>query len=202
MWLRIFIKLQVVPILPPLFFKTKVVGRRNKRFKGNVILMSNHTSTWDAVLIFCTFWTKTFYFLSAAILFNRSRRFSWFISKLGAIKVERTKTDMFAINDAIKTLEDGKNLVIFPEGVRSLDGTILKFQPGAAIIAMITGTPIIPMFIGGGYGLFKRAKLVIGEQIVLERRDQNRYPSQEEIVEATQLLRNAVIELSKKLELK
>lgn len=199
MWLRLFIKIQVVPILPTFYFKTKIVGRKNRKFKGNVILMCNHTSMWDAVLLFCTFWTKTFYFLSAAILFNRSKRFTWFISTLGGIKVERTKTDMFAINDAIETLEQGKNLMIFPEGLRSLDGTILKFQPGAAIAGLITGKPIIPAFIGGGYGLFKRAKLVIGEQIVLERRDKNRYPSQEEIVQATEFLRNTIIELSKKV---
>lgn len=199
MWLRLFIKIQMVPILPTFYFKTKIVGRKNRRFKSNVILMGNHTSMWDAVLLFCTFWTKTFYFLSAAILFNRSKFFTWFISSLGAIKVERTKTDMFAINDAIETLESGKNLMIFPEGLRSLDGTILEFQPGAAIVGLITGKPIIPVFIGGEYGLFKRAKLVIGEQIVLERRDKNRYPSQEEIVQATQLLRNTIIELSKKL---
>ena len=199
MWLRLFIKIQMVPILPTFYFKTKIVGRKNRRFKGNVILMCNHTSMWDAVLMFCTFWTKTFYFLSAALLFNRSKRFTWFISTLGAIKVERTKTDMFAINSAIETLEQGKSLMIFPEGLRSLDGTILKFQPGAAIVALITGTPIIPAFIGGNYGLFKQAKLVIGEQIVLTRRDKNKYPSQEEIVEATQLLRNTIIELSKRL---
>ncbi|MBT3320367.1 MAG: 1-acyl-sn-glycerol-3-phosphate acyltransferase [Clostridia bacterium] len=199
MWLRLFIKIQVLPFLPTFYFKTKVVGRKNKKFKGNVILMGNHTSMWDAVLLFCTFWTKTFYFLSAALLFNRSKRFTWFISTLGAIKVERTKTDMFAINSAIETLEKGRNLMIFPEGLRSLDGTILKFQPGAAIVGLITGKPIIPVFIGGGYGFFKQAKLVIGEHIVLERRDKNRYPSQEEIVEATQLLRNTIIELSKRL---
>ena len=199
MWLRFFIKIQMVPILPTFYFKTKIVGRKNRRFEGNVILMCNHTSMWDAVLLFCTFWTKTFYFLSAALLFNRSKRFTWFISTLGAIKVERTKTDMFAINSAIETLEQGKSLMIFPEGLRSLDGTILKFQPGAAIVALITGTPIIPAFIGGNYGLFKQAKLVIGEQIVLTRRDKNKYPSQEEIVEATQLLRNTIIELSKRL---
>ncbi len=199
MWLRLFIKVQVVPILPTFLFKTKIVGRKNMRFKGNVIIAANHISTWDAVLIFCTLWTKTFYFLTAAILFNRGRLFAWCIKTLGAIKVERSKTDMFAINDAIETIEQGKNLVIFPEGLRSLDRSILKFQPGAAIVGLITGKPIIPVFIGGGYGLFKRSKMVFGEHIVLSRRDKNKYPSQEEIVEATQLLRNMIIELSKKI---
>lgn len=199
MWLRLFIKLQVLPTLPFIFFKTKVVGRKNKKFKGNVILMSNHTSMWDAVLIFCTFWTKTFYFLSAAILFRYTKLFSWFIKTLGAIKIERTKTDMFAINDALEVLENGKNLVIFPEGVRSLDGKILKFRPGAAILALITDTPIIPIYIGGQYSLFHRSVIVIGEQIRLERKDKNKYPTQQEIVDATQMLRNKVIELSKKV---
>jgi len=199
MWLRLFIKLQVLPTLPFFFFKTKVVGRKNKRFKGNVILMSNHTSMWDAVLIFCTFWTKMYYFLSAAILFNRGRLFAWFIRTLGAIKIERTKTDMFAINDAIEVLNKGKNLVIFPEGLRSLNGEILKFRPGVAIIAMITDTPIIPIYIGGKYHIFKRAKIVVGEQIRLERKDKDKYPTQQEIVEATEMLRNKVVELSKRV---
>ena len=55
-----------------------------------MILMSNHTSTWDAVLIFCTFWTKTFYFLSAAILFSYSKTvFVVHKDARSAIKIER-----------------------------------------------------------------------------------------------------------------
>ncbi len=198
MILRWFIKIQVLPVLP-LFFKLKLAGRKNAKFKGRAIIMSNHISTWDAVLLFCVFWKKTLYYMTASILFSYNKLFSWFIKNLGALKVERKSTDLGAIDTAIKTLENNKNLVIFPEGLRSLDGDMLPFRPGIAIIALTSKSPIIPVYIGGKYGFFSRVKMAIGEPIDLAPLYGDKQASEQDIMDICQMLREKIIQLSEKV---
>lgn len=196
MFIRWFLKIQVVPALQ-IFFKLKLRGKKNRKYKGRAIIMCNHISTWDAVLVFVVFWTRTLYFMTASILFTYNKLFSWFIERLGAVKVERQTTDLSAFDAAIRVLESNKSLVIFPEGLRSLNGEILPFKPGVVIIALLTKTPIIPVYIGGRYSLFHRMKMAIGEPIDICANFKGNYPSQQEIVDFTRMLREKVIELSK-----
>lgn len=196
--LRWFMKIQMLP-LSPIFFKLKLAGRKNKKFKGRAIIMCNHISTWDVVLIFCVFWTKALYYMSASTLFSYNKPFSWFIANLGALKVERKSTDLIAIDEAIKILEKNKPLVIFPEGIRSLNGEILPFRPGIAIIALMTKSPIIPVYIGGKYGIFSRTKMAIGEHIDLSASYCNKEILEQDIIDICKMLRQRVIELSGKI---
>jgi 1-acyl-sn-glycerol-3-phosphate acyltransferase len=196
--LKWFIKIQVMLVLP-FYFKTRITGRKNMRFKSPVIIMCNHISTWDVVLLFCMFWTKTLYFLAASILFTYNRLFSWFIGALGAIRVKRDKTDLVAIDAAIRLLEAGRNLVIFPEGLRSLNGEILPFKPGIAIIALMTGVPIVPVYICGKYGLFSRIRMAVGEPIYLRASYGAKYPSAQELKDICTMLRGHIIALSEKV---
>lgn len=196
--LKWFIKVQVMLVLP-FYFKAKVAGRKNKRFKTPVIIMCNHISTWDVVLLFCVFWTKTLYYMAASILFSYSRLFSWFIASLGAIKVERDTTDLSAIDEAIRLLEAGRNLVIFPEGLRSLNGEILPFKPGVAIIALITGVPILPVYIGGKYGVFSRIRMAVGEPVQLRDYCSAKYPTPQQLKDLCAMLRERIVDLSKQV---
>ena len=194
-----FIKIQVMLVLP-FYFKTRITGRKNMRFKSPVIIMCNHISTWDVVLLFCMFWTKTLYFLAASILFTYNRAFAWFISALGAIRVKRDKTDLVAIDEAIRLVESGRNLVIFPEGLRSLNGDILPFKPGIAITALMTGAPIIPVYITGKYSLFGRIRMAVGEPIYLRASYGAKYPSAQELKDICTMLRGHIVALSEKVK--
>jgi 1-acyl-sn-glycerol-3-phosphate acyltransferase len=49
-------------------------------------------------------------------------------------------------------------LVLFPEGERSIDGTVKKFKKGAPILAQHLGVPIVPVAIKGVYELWPRAR--------------------------------------------
>ena len=55
-------------------------------------------------------------------------------------------------------LTHGKILVLFPEGERSIDGTVKKFKKGAPILAQHLGVPIVPVAIKGVYELWPRGR--------------------------------------------
>ena len=68
---------------------------------------------------------------------------------LAAIPIERTKVNRRSAELAAELLEEGWNLVIFPEGGRSPDGWAQTFRGGAAYLAARTGCPVVPIHIDG-----------------------------------------------------
>ena len=68
---------------------------------------------------------------------------------LAAIPIERTKVNRRSAQLAAELLEEGWNLVIFPEGGRSPDGWAQTFRGGAAYLAARTGCPVVPVHIDG-----------------------------------------------------
>ena len=55
-------------------------------------------------------------------------------------------------------LDDGWSLILFPEGTRSKDGWMGEFRPGAALIAMMKGVPVVPVALTGTYAAMPRGK--------------------------------------------
>jgi 1-acyl-sn-glycerol-3-phosphate acyltransferase len=94
---------------------------------------------------------------------------------VGAVPVERQRVNRRSGETTAALLDDGWNLVIFPEGGRSPDGWGQGFRGGAAYLALKTGRPIVPVYLGGtgtvwpkGQKLPKRpgpgtVKVIIGE---------------------------------------
>jgi 1-acyl-sn-glycerol-3-phosphate acyltransferase len=68
---------------------------------------------------------------------------------LAAIPIERSKVNRKSADTAAQLLQDGWNLVIFPEGGRSPDGWTQPFRGGAAYLARRTGRPVVPVYLHG-----------------------------------------------------
>lgn len=183
-----FVKLTSAPFLF-FFFKLRLIGWGNrKKIEKKCIIIANHTSTWDAVLMNYIFPTRRIHFMTATELFEYNRLFTWFLGQLGAFSVNRKKSDLGAIDAAIQLLGENNILGIFPEGIRSLTGELLPFKPGVVITALVTNTPIIPLFISGKYGFFRRMTVVVGEKIRLSDYCAEKHPPAEKITELTTLL--------------
>ena len=68
---------------------------------------------------------------------------------LAAIPIERSRVNRRSADTAAEVIEDGWNLVIFPEGGRSPDGWTQPFRGGAAYLARRTGRPVVPVYLHG-----------------------------------------------------
>lgn len=120
-------------------------GLENVPREGGVIYASNHRSYHDPVLItLCV--RKRFAYMAKEELF-KNPFFGTLIRVMGAFPIKRGSGDMSAINGAIEKLHKGKNLVIFPEGTRSLDGKVGKGKTGVALIAAKAQVDVIPVAI-------------------------------------------------------
>jgi 1-acyl-sn-glycerol-3-phosphate acyltransferase len=118
-------------------------------YGGPVVLAANHASYLDPPAIGMAFPGKL-RFVAWDGLF-KVPLFSALIRSLGAMPVSQENKNSAAglLRQVMGFIEDGYNVLIFPEGVRSPDGNMLPFEGGTALIAMKTGSPVVPVWAGG-----------------------------------------------------
>ncbi len=158
------------------FFKIKVSGAENIPKEGGFILASNHLSYLDpAVLaIACP---REVNFMAKEELF-KIPLFSNLIRVLGAFPVKRNTADISALKQAMKRVNAGSGLLLFPEGSRKEGSTDLEPHAGIGFLAAKINAFVIPAFIRGtdiampkGAKVIKPSKVsvIFGKQISIER---------------------------------
>lgn len=161
-------------LLFKIFFRFKAYGLKNLPKEGPFIIASNHLSFLDPVAlgVACP---KKLSFLAREDVF-RPRLFAKLISTLGAFSIKIETQDVEAIKESIKKLRGGNVLVLFPEGTRSINGSLREAQGGVGLLAMKADVPIIPTLIEGSdkalprdakFIRFKRVSVRFGKPITL-----------------------------------
>ena len=157
--------LKIVSWLPVrIMYPMRVVNRKNF-IKGKSIVIGNHQSNADPILIWSLFWRPMNYMAKKELFSNKP--LAWFMKKMDCIPVDRAKVDLSSIKTGLRVLNENKTLVIFPEGTRKDDSFSEDIKNGTAMFAVKTGAPIVPMYFVKKPRLFCFNKLVIGEPIYL-----------------------------------
>lgn len=140
----------------------KVYGRDNVP-QGACLLCGNHTRYSDPIFIILALGRKDHPYIMAKAELLRIPILGWFLKKIGAFGVDRGKADVKAIKEALRVLKDGNRLLIFPEGTRHKDGNTQEGKTGAAMLALRTGVPIVPIWMPAKKRWFAPTPVVIGE---------------------------------------
>ena len=192
-----YILLPFAWLLWHLGFRIRVEGRENLKkvqAKG-YILAPTHVSAIDPVFIAVTRWGGRMVIFAKKELFEINAFLSWFFRCAGAVCVRGTKEEVAVIDRTVEACKNGRTLLIFPEGRFSTTGEILEFRSTAALLALQTDVPIIPMWHSVNYGFGKRTDVVIGEPIRLSELCSTANPDAAELDRLTAILRDKVIEL-------
>lgn len=191
-----FLRILAYIVLMPIFF-IRVEGKENLRApKAGSVLISHHTSNWDAIILgFAVKHTPVCYLSKVELGKNRLARF--FLKALHVIPIDRGHGDIVAVKTAIKAVRNGSMVGIFPEGTRSKNGSILEFNEGAALIALRGEVPVVPVYIKGGFKLFHQIRVIAGEPIDLRAVSGEKINSSA-LKQATQYMREKIVELSER----
>ncbi|GIV18400.1 MAG: 1-acyl-sn-glycerol-3-phosphate acyltransferase [Armatimonadota bacterium] len=137
-------------VLFPIFsvlFGMKVEGKENIP-EGAAILAPNHTSYLDPPVVAYAAWPRKCCFMGKAPLFQIPV-LRWYIRRAGCFPVHQNTADRQALRTALEVLKMGELLIMFPEGTRSGDGYLLEPQTGVALLAKLSGTPVVPTAVIG-----------------------------------------------------
>jgi len=184
-WIAVFVNL---------FFKgyngAEYIDADNIPEKGPAIIAANHFSHLDGLIINAASIyarRRAVVFLVAADVYNSNLPFRIMCDLVNCIPVKRDENDRAALLRTIRLLRDGNLFGIFPEGQRSRDGGIGEGKEGAAVIALATGFPVIPVGISGTFEALRRktkiikpakTRLKFGSPLVFEK---ERHPSAERV---------------------
>jgi 1-acyl-sn-glycerol-3-phosphate acyltransferase len=126
----------------------------------NFIIASNHQSILDIYIHLCTM-TKPISFFAKQEL-TRIPVLGWEMKMQGHFLVDRKRP-----KKAIKQMKEvkshilsGYSALIFPEGTRSLDDRILPFKRGAFVLAVQTGTTVVPSYIHGSNHVIHKTRFL------------------------------------------
>ena len=133
-------------------FRARVYGRENIPQEGAVILAANHASNIDPPLMASLIDRPVSYMAKIELFENPI--FGAAIRSCHAFPVKRGASDRGAIKAAVAVLKEGRVLGLFPEGTRSKTGELQKPEAGVALIAGMTGAPIVPVAILNTHRIF------------------------------------------------
>jgi len=145
-------------IIFKLIFRLKVTGQENIPQNGPFIIVANHSSLLDPIILGISVRPKVI-FVAAAYLFKIGW-LGYMLRKFNSIPVQR-ENDISSLKRALKILQQGGVLGIFPEGGVDRQKDDLPIKAGAAFLATKVGVPIVPIKIkGAGKALPRGAKFI------------------------------------------
>ncbi|HZS88476.1 MAG TPA: lysophospholipid acyltransferase family protein [Chloroflexota bacterium] len=134
-----------------------VSGVENMPRSGGVLLVSNHLTNLDPLIIGMCF-KRELHFMAKTELF-KNPLLARVITALNAFPVRRGEPDRGALRQAEALLHGGRVVAIFPEGHRSRHNGVQESRGGIALLARRAGVPILPVAITGTQHLRPRALL-------------------------------------------
>jgi 1-acyl-sn-glycerol-3-phosphate acyltransferase len=169
-WSLLFYDLarSLVWLLFVLVYRLRCVGSRRVPDRGALLIVANHVSFLDPPAVGVCIPRRQLDYMARMGLF-KNRAFGGLISALHSIPVrEDGKGDTAAIKAVLERLEQGRAVLIFPEGSRSADGRMQAFKRGVAVLVKRAPCPVLPVGIAGAHEAWPRGRRlprVLGQRV-------------------------------------
>ncbi len=186
-----------------LWARIRVDGLENVPGDGPFILLANHQSILDPILI-QTHLPRDLHTLTKSNQFGMLF-FGWVLPRINTIPTRRFKVDPQVVRVILRRLSEGQGIGIYPEGERSWDAQIQPFRRGTIRVVLKAGVPVIPCGVSGSYDVWPRwskrlrrapVRIRFGEAINFGPHD-DRAERERAVPEATERIREALESLSK-----
>jgi len=148
-----------------LLFPQRVVGLENLP-EGGALLCANHVSGWDPIIIAIALPKHSRLTVMAKDSLFRIPILGFILRKLGIFPVKRGGSDLTAMKTAMKVLNDGNRLLVFPEGTRVEEQGEVEAKGGVTVMATRTGVPMIPVYCGQRHKFLRKTTVVFGKPYI------------------------------------
>ncbi|HLX35347.1 MAG TPA: (d)CMP kinase [Candidatus Limnocylindrales bacterium] len=152
----------VLRVIARLLARIHFEGDRQELPKGALIVAANHASSADPPILGAFLNAR----LDRPINWLGKRELlelpivGWAMRQAAIHPVDRRAADVDAFRTAMRILESGNVLAVFPEGTRSRDGALQEVREGVAVLALRSGAPVLPVGFADTDRFWPRGKLL------------------------------------------
>lgn len=133
------------------FCGISVLVLHRERLQGgrSFVIAANHESFADILVLLARLPIQVRFLAKRGVF--RVPILGWSIAAAGFVPVDRGNRvrSLATVEAALARLEKGRSLVVFPEETRTRTGELLPFKKGAALLALRSGLPVLPVAIAG-----------------------------------------------------
>jgi 1-acyl-sn-glycerol-3-phosphate acyltransferase len=134
------------------WFRFQYSGRRHVPKSGPIILLSNHQSNLDPVLVGVACPRQLRYLAKKSLFFWP---LSWWIRALGAVPIDLEGSAISGLKTMLRLLKQGEAVLMFPEGSRTLNGRLQPLLAGFCPLARRSGAAIVPVAVDGAFAALR-----------------------------------------------
>ncbi len=147
-----------------LLFKIELVNGDRIPQTGAFIIVANHSSMLDFPVLSAILPGKVRKVISvpaAYDYFYKKSLGTWFFrAGFNMFPMKRYGNYYDGLKICANKIKEGKPLIVFPEGTRSVSGNLQKFKPGVGLLAFDLNVPLIPMYIKGAYKALHKGSII------------------------------------------
>jgi 1-acyl-sn-glycerol-3-phosphate acyltransferase len=132
----------------------KSIGSRHMPATGPVLVLANHESFLDPIGVGLAVRRRVHYLAKKPLFSNPL--FGKYLRSVGCVPVDQDGVAKEGLKTSIALLQDGKALLVFPEGERSWTGQMQALKPGILLVLRKVPVPIVPVGIAGAFEAYPR----------------------------------------------
>jgi len=123
------------------------------------VFAANHQSIYDIPILFASIPFQLR--IVAKDSLGRIPFMGWHLRRAGHLLVDRRHPGADIVQKMRRLVGESSSLIVFPEGTRSVDGTVGRFKKGTFLAATDAGLPVVPVSISGSRHVMRKGRLMV-----------------------------------------
>ncbi len=139
--------------------RVKASGLEHIDPRHSYVVAANHQSIYDIPIMFTTLPLQLRIVAKESL--GRIPFLGWHLQRTGHVLVDRTNPGAGILKRMASLVRASRSLIVFPEGTRSLDGTVARFKGGIFLLAIDSSLPVLPVSIARSRFVMMKGRLTV-----------------------------------------
>ena len=139
--------------------RVRVRGLEHLEPQRSYVFAANHQSIYDIPILFASIPFQLRIVAKASL--GRIPFLGWHLRRAGHLLVDRKNPGPDIVRKMRRLVNESSSLIVFPEGTRSVDGTVGRFKKGSFLVASDAGLPVVPVSVSGSRHVMKKGRLMV-----------------------------------------